>query len=171
MTSPKEPPPSDAPAGRRFVPRFNTASLLGAMVLVAVICTLAMTMPGLLAAVVGILVTAVLVAYAGVLVAGAMVAQGRTRLFAIAAGVGLAISLWGTPSSAFATYLLDRGGLSSMAALFVWTLIGPLQHIGLSLLGGWIALRATQFWEPESHQPSDEPPPSSTPLSADAPDA
>lgn len=154
MNTSADPPPfqnpQDSPAPRKIVPRFNTAMLLGLMALVAVVCALGMTAPGVLVTMAGILATGVVVAYAGVMVAGALVAQESRRLFAVAALVGLAVSAWGVPNAMIATYFMDRGGLSPIMAAFLWSLAVPFQHIGLSLLGGWIAVRAAGYWETKS---------------------
>lgn len=159
MNAPPEPPPvvPQRKPHRRF--RFNTATLLGVMALVAVACTLAMSVPGLLAIGFSLVVTAALTAFAAFLIAGAIVAEGDRRIFAIAALLSLGVSFWGGATGGIALRLLDRGGLSWSTAAFVWSLLAPLQHIGLSLFGGWVALRAAKYWRQDSAESAAATPP------------
>ncbi len=147
MSSPEPPPFDPATKPRRHRFQFNTATLLGAMVMVSVICGIAVTVPGLLAIGFSLVVTAALTAFAAFLIAGSIVAAGERRIFAISALVSLGVSFWVGATGGIALQLLDRGGLSWTNSALVWSILAPLQHIGLSLLGGWVALRAASFWE------------------------
>lgn len=149
MHSEVEPPPvARTTEKRRFPLRFNTATLLGIMAMVAVVCAVAVAIPWLLAIVASLIATAAMVAYASVLVAGAVVGEGKRRLFAIAALVCLVVSFWTQATGSIAIHLLDRGGLSGSLAGLLWAFIAPVEHIALSLLGGWIALRTARYWRP-----------------------
>ena len=151
MQSEVDPPPViSPPKKRRFGPRFNTASLLGVMALVAVGCVVAMQVSGLLAYLISLAATVLLVAYVALLVAGAFTASGNRRLFAIAAGAGLVISIWGAPQAMVVNSFLNRGGLSPVMSTLLWGFIAPLQHMALSVFAGWVAVRTTSFWESDT---------------------
>lgn len=147
MTDSPEPPPI-TPGAKQRKPRlrFNTATLLGVMSLVAVACFVVVAIPWLLAVVATLVASAALVAYAAFLIAGAVVAKGNKRLFAIASIACLVVSCWTQATGNITMYFLDRGGMSGTAAGMLWAFIAPIEHVALSLFGGWVALRAAKFW-------------------------
>ncbi len=146
-------PPPIAPDSKLPRPRlqFNTATLLGIMALVAVACAVGVTMPTLFAFVVAWMSDAILVAYGGFLLAGVWLAGGNRRLFCFATlGCLVLVTLASMRSTTIGPYFLDRGGLSPAFAYFVWSLLTLAERVLLSLLGGWIALRAATFWQADS---------------------
>ncbi len=149
MSTP-EPPPIEPRIAERPRFQFNTAMLLGAMALVAVVCMLAVTVPGLLVTMLGLIATAVLVAYTAFLVAGSLRGSGDYRLFAMAAATSLLVSIWGAPNTMLPTYFLQGVGLSPVLGTLIWALVAPVQHVVFSLFGGWISLRAAKFWEAQT---------------------
>lgn len=150
MHSEVDPPPVIREGKLRPRFRFNTATLLGAMALVAVVCVLAMTVPELFAIALSLLASGVIVAYASALTAGTFVTRGSRQLFAIGAAVALVISMWGMPTSNITVYWLDNRGLSPLLATLVWAVVSPLKHIVLSLLGGWVALKTARYWRTDN---------------------
>ncbi|WP_145246369.1 hypothetical protein [Aeoliella mucimassa] len=141
-----QPPPvlnSKRPKARRL--QYNTATLLGLMALVAVTCVVAGVLPGLLWMGVLFALNLGLICYSSFLVAGALGASGRTRLFAVAALVCLGLSV----SSSYRfmpIQLLVEVTLPSRFVRGFAEMLEPLQHMMISVVGGWLALRFEPYW-------------------------
>lgn len=153
MSAPEPPPFEPEEVADRKRPRFqfNTAMLLGAMALVAVVCAVAMTVPALFALLTTALMSSAYVAYASALLSGAWFASGNRRVFCVAALLSLILIFW----TDFALYVACQDiltGLGTPPSLTKYFApVGVLVvRIALSLFGGWVALRAARFWEAEN---------------------
>lgn len=160
---PPEPPPlpSELPSQQRPQrfnwrrPQFSVATLLGLLTLVAVVCALGMKLPVVFSYVLSITATGTSVAYVAFLVAGVWEATGRKRLFS---GAALACYVFLTLSvemngSIWPALALQNYNSYSIAAIFA-NVIPVVQNITLSGLGGWVALRAARFWQPNEPESS-----------------
>lgn len=160
MNAPVEPPPlQEGTPKRKFVPRYNTAMLLGAMAILAVVCTMAMSVPYLVMAILATTSLVAQVVFLGFFVAGAWLAHGRQRLFALAVLASLTATFWGGETGTFATVISDWMGWSRVSRAYILSILMPVQQMALALLGGWIALRAAHFWEVKSADSSELHPP------------
>lgn len=130
--------------------QFSTATLLGTMALVAVVCCLAMVLPWIFAVAAALVAGVLTIAFAAFCIAGVVTAKGDRRLFAIAVLACFVISFWAHSTDWVVVQLLDDRGFSSRFATLIWAVISPLEHAALALLGGWIALRSQQFWKQET---------------------
>jgi len=136
-------------------PQFSVATLLGLLTLVAVACVLVLKMPGLGMMLVQLLAEVAFAGYAAFLVAGAWLSNGRSRLFCIAAVATLVLTLLpGAGTAAVGQMLFRDLGMSSGLAYFVWGFVGIVERIALSLFGGWVALRAARYWQPNKTEPT-----------------
>ena len=151
---PPEPPPvvANAPPPRhRF--QFNTATLLGVMTLVAVLCVLVVSLPWIFALALGFVFAVAQLAFAAFLVAGLFEATGRRRLFAAAALTCLIIELLGNANQV-AYQVLQWWSFSSSQVMGVWTVMAPLANILLATFGGWFALRVASYWKAKPDEPN-----------------
>lgn len=135
---------------RRHHFQFNTAMLLGAMASIAALCVLWNFAPAIFGILFWTGLSSAYVAWVAFLIAGAWESQGRHRLFFLTSLASLIAAFF--REFHFSTAMnnaLSGVGVPVYLVLYPTEIARLVLHVALSLLGGWIALRAASFWHDE----------------------
>ncbi|MGI9456219.1 MAG: hypothetical protein ACR2NU_06620 [Aeoliella sp.] len=152
MDTTDQPPPfkpasPSQPDRPRLKPQFSMRALFLALTLCAVFFGLVAIVPGITIFLLSLSLMVVQVSLASALLAGALVTEGRKRIFCVAALSAFVLSFWmHWDLDSSISFGRNRGDFLAQAARV--SLIAGVR-IGLALLGGWIALVATRYWQPE----------------------
>lgn len=137
-------------------PQFRVATLLGLLTVVAAVCAIGAAMPSLLNVAFGLFSELLFIVYPALLVTHIVLRRGNMQLFCIVALAVLWIRPWLTSGVWDSPYWrrlriefwgvwLNLPELPSSVGYF----ISSLEPILASLFGGWVALRAARYWQPD----------------------